>query len=96
VSQDATQPGLEDLKKDPQAAQLLKDPSALKHILAAPETKRLMELLQQQAGGGLQSAAQAAAKGKPEALMGLINQVMRTSQGASAVESLQKKAPGVK
>ena len=50
-----------------------------------------MSLLNQSAGSGLQSAAQAAAKGKPEALMGLLNQVMNDPQGAQAVEGLKKK-----
>jgi len=78
---------------DPQAAQLLKDPAALKRLLTAPETQKLMALLQAQAGDGLQSAAQAAAKGKPDALMGILGQVMRSKEGSSAVEGLQKKAP---
>ena len=34
---------------------------------------------------------EAAAKGKPEALMGLLNQVMNDPQGAQAVEGLKKK-----
>jgi len=83
----------EALKKDPQAAQLLKNPTALKNLLAAPETQKLMDLLNRQAGSGLQSAAQAAAQGKPDALMGILNQVMHSQEGASTVESLQKKAP---
>ena len=32
-----------------------------------------------------------AAKGKPEALMGLLNQVMGSPEGAQAVEGLKKK-----
>jgi len=81
------------LKSDPQAAQLLKDPAALKGLLSAPETAQLMRLLNQQGGDSLQAAAQAAAKGKPQALLGLLNQVMSSKEGASAVEELQKKAP---
>lgn len=84
-------PTLETLKKDPQAAKLLGDPAALKSLLNSPETQKLMNLLNQKAGSGLQAAAQAAAKGKPEALMGLLNQVMDTPEGAHAVEGLQKK-----
>ena len=84
-------PTLDILKKDPQAAKLLGDPAALKSLLSSPETQRLMTLLNQSAGTGLQSAAQAAAKGKPEALMGLLNQVMGNPEGAQAVEGLKKK-----
>ena len=84
-------PTLDILKKDPQAAKLLGDPAALKSLLSSPETQKLMSLLSQKAGSGLQAAAQAAAKGKPEELMGLLNQVMGTPDGAHAVEGLQKK-----
>ena len=84
-------PTLDALKKDPQAAKLLSDPAGLKALLSAPETHQLRALLNQRAGSGLQSAAQAAAKGKPEALMGLLNQVMNDPQGAQAVEGLKKK-----
>jgi len=83
----------QNLKQDPQAAKLLNNPAALKDLLSAPETKKLMDLLNRQAGSGLQSAAQAAAQGKPDALMGILDQVMHSQEGATAVESLQKKAP---
>lgn len=79
------------LKNDPQAAKLLRDPKGLQALLSSPETQKLMALLNQNAGGGLQSAAQAAAAGKPEALMGLLEQVMGNPEGAKAVEGLKKK-----
>jgi len=88
-----TDPTLDALKKDPQAAKLLSDPAALKNLLTSPETQKLMALLNQTAGKDLQGAAQAAAKGKPEALMGILSQVMQSKEGAGAVEKLQKKAP---
>ncbi len=84
-------PTLDALKKDPQAAKLLRDPAGLKALLTAPETQRLMALLNQNAGGGLQAAAKAAAGGKPQALMGLLNQVMESKEGAAAVAGIQKK-----
>lgn len=86
-----TDPTLEALKKDPQAAQLLSDPAALKSLLSSPETQKLMALLNQKAGSGLKSAAQAAAQGKPQDLMGLLEQVMGSPEGAQAVEGLKKK-----
>ena len=86
-----TDPTLDSLKKNPQAAQLLSDPKGLKNLLSSPETQKLMSLLNQSAGSQLQTAAQAAAKGKPEALMGLLNQVMGSPEGAQAVEGLKKK-----
>lgn len=84
-------PTLEALKQDPQAAKLLNDPTTLNSLLNSPETQTLMALLTQKAGSGLRTAAQSAAKGKPEELMGLLNQVIGSSEGAKAVEELQKK-----
>ncbi len=86
-----TDPTLDALKKDPQAAQLLNDPKGLKALLSSPETQKLMSLLNQSSKGGLQAAAKAAAKGKPEALMGLLSQVMENPEGVQAVEGLKKK-----
>ncbi len=84
-------PALDALKKDPQAAQLLRDPKSLSALLSAPETQKLMALLNQSAGSSLQSAAQAAAKGKPQDLMGLLSKVVQSKEGAAAVEGIQKK-----
>lgn len=81
----------EALKKDPQAAKLLGDPAALQALLSSPETKRLMDLLNRQAGAGLRDAAKAAASGRPEALMGLLDQVAHSKEGAQAVEGIRKK-----
>lgn len=88
---DETKATLDALKKDPQAAKLLGDPAGLKALLSAPETQQLMALLNQNAGGGLKAAAQAAAGGKPAALMGLLNQVTQSKEGAAAMKNLQKK-----
>lgn len=85
-------PTLEALGQDPKAAELLKNKDALRSLLGSPETRRLMDLLNQNAGGGLQNAAQAAAKGKPQELMDLLGRVMKSKEGAQAVEGLQKKA----
>ena len=84
-------PTMEALKKDPQAAKLLGDPAALKTLLSAPETQKLMELLNRSAGSSLQTAAQAAAHGKPQDLVGLLNQVMQSPEGAKAVDGIPKK-----
>ncbi len=79
------------LKQDPQAAQLLGDPAGLKALLSSPETQHLMSLLNRSAGDGLSTAAQAAAQGKPQALLGILNQVMSSQEGSQAVEELKKK-----
>lgn len=84
-------PNLDALKKDPQAARLLGDPAALKALLSSPETQKLVSLLNQAGGSSLQSAAKAAATGKPDALMGILNQVMGSPEGAQAAQAFQKK-----
>lgn len=84
-------PTLDALKKDPQAAQLLGDPAALRSLLSSPETKKLVELLNRSGGGALKSATQAAAQGKPEALMGILNHVMESPEGAQAAQAFQEK-----
>lgn len=86
-----TDPTFDALKKDPQAAQLLGDSATLKSLLAAPETQTLVSLLNQSGGSGLKAAAQAAARGKPDALMGILNQVMESPEGAKAAQAFQKK-----
>ncbi len=50
-----------------------------------------MSLLNRSAGDGLSTAAQAAAQGKPQALLGILNQVMSSQEGSQAVEELKKK-----
>ena len=84
-------PTFESLKKEPQAAQLLGDPAALKALLSSPETHKLVSLFIQAGGASLQSAAKAAATGKPDALMGILNQVMGSPEGAQAAQAFQKK-----
>ena len=77
-------------KPDPNL-ELLGDPAALKALLSSPETQKLVSLLNQAGGSSLQSAAKAAATGKPDALMGILNQVMGSPEGAQAAQAFQKK-----
>lgn len=53
---------LDELMKDPKAAGLLKNKALLQSLMQSPDTQRLMELLSQNAGDGLKTAA---AKGTP-------------------------------
>ena len=87
------QSNLDELMKDPKAAGLLKNKDLLKNILSSPDTNRLMNLLNQNAGGGLQSAAAAAAQGDPSQLTGLLNQVMQSKEGAQVVGRLTDTLP---
>ena len=57
---------LDELMKDPKAAGLLKNKALLQSLMQSPDTQRLMELLSQNAGDGLKTAA---AKGDTGALL---------------------------
>lgn len=82
---------LDELMKDPKAAGLLKNKALLQSILNAPDTKRLMQLLNQQAGGDLKQAARSAADGNPSALSDLVRQVMDSAEGARLIQQLNQK-----
>ena len=71
-------------------AELGKHGDELKKLAYSGDAQRLMELLRQ--GGGEQDAAQAAAKGDPSALMGMMQRLMSTKEGAQLVERLGQKA----
>ena len=71
---------LDELMKDPKAAGLLK----------SPDTQRLMELLSQNAGDGLKTSA---AKGDTGALLGMVRQVMQSSEGARLVQNISQAVP---
>ena len=53
-----------------------------------------MNLLNQSAGGGLKSAAEAAIKGDTSQLMGLMDRLMKDPNGAKVVEQLNKTIQG--
>ncbi|MBE6956595.1 MAG: hypothetical protein E7450_03990 [Ruminococcaceae bacterium] len=72
-----------------QMAKLLGNSGAVKQLLQSEDTKRMMQLLQGQ--GSVQSAAQAAAKGDSTQLMGMMQQLMRSPEGAQLVERITKK-----
>ncbi|NCE63380.1 hypothetical protein D1159_02000 [Pseudoflavonifractor sp. 524-17] len=84
---------LDQLMNDPKAAGLLKNRAALEALLRSPDTQKLMSMLEQAGGDGLQKAAASAANGDPSALKGMMDQVMRSEEGAAVVNRLQKQAP---
>ena len=90
---DKKQPNLNEMLNSPQAADLLKNKQAVESILHSQEAKRLMELLHQNSGGGLEQAARSAMGGDPSRLMGLVENLMRDPQSAGLVENLNKKVP---
>lgn len=85
------QSNLDALANDPKAAGLLKNKALLQTILNAPDTQRLLQLLDQKAGGELKQAASSAARGDPQALSGLVRQVMESQEGARLIQQLNQK-----
>lgn len=63
---------------------------AVARVAQSGDAQRLMELLGQE--GGVQQAAQAAAAGDPSQLMSMMNQLMRTKEGAELVERIENQA----
>ena len=82
---------LDALMQDPKAASLLKNKDLLKNLVQSPDTQRLMQLLSQDGSDGLKRAA-SAAKGDAGALMGIVNQVMQSKEGAGLIERIQQAA----
>lgn len=87
------QSNLDDLMKDPKAAGLLKNKDLLKSLVTSPDTQKLMQMLNQTAGNGLKGAADAAAKGDTSQIMGLMNQIMGSKEGAEVMERINKNIP---
>ena len=87
----ANQPN--DILKSPQAEKLLKNKDAIESLVKSPDTKRLMDILNKSAGGGLKAAAQAAMKGDSSQLMGIMDQLMKDPEGAQVVNRLNKNMP---
>lgn len=84
-------PNLNDVLSSPKATELLKNRQAIESLLRSNEAKQLMELLNQNAGGSLNDAAQSAMKGNTAQLMGLVQNMMNDPQSAGLVEELNKK-----
>ena len=83
---------LDALMQDPKAASLLKNKDLLKNLVQSPDTQRLSQLLSQDGSAGLQRAAASAATGDAGALMGIVNQVMQSKEGAGLIERIQQAA----
>lgn len=87
----AKQEALDTLKQDPQAAALLSDPKALSALLGSKEAQTVAALLQQVGQTQLQSAAQAAVSGSPEALNHILAHVSKSAEGKAAMAALEQK-----
>ncbi|MBR4098673.1 MAG: hypothetical protein IKK44_01635 [Clostridium sp.] len=69
---------------------MAKHRDTIAQLAQSGEVKRLMALLEE--SGGVQAAARAAAGGKPEQLMEMMNRLMDTKEGARLVDQIGKQA----
>lgn len=89
VTHSSKTPGAGNPWNRPEAAALLGNPGALKSLLQAPETRRLMELLQKQ--GNLQSAAEKAKQGDVGELQAMLHRLQSSQEGGSALAKMEEK-----
>lgn len=73
-----------------QAAQKIKEKGAVQQLLRSEDTRRMMELLGSQ--DTVKGAAKAAAAGDTAQLMGMMQQLMSTQEGAQLVERITQQA----
>lgn len=71
-------------------AELMKNREAIAKLAASAEAKQLMALLERK--GGMRQAAQAAAGGDTGALTAMVEELMRTQEGANLAQSISQQA----
>lgn len=79
-----------DMEQLSQKARQVKDKGALQQLLKSDDTKRMMDLLGSQ--GSVQDAAKAAAAGRPDQLMDMMQRLVSTKEGAALVERITQQA----
>lgn len=89
----AAKSNLDDLMKSPEAAGLLKNKDMVRDLMRSPDTKKLMDMLNQKAGSGLKGAADAAMKGDTSQLMSLMDSIMKSKEGAAVIERINQAVP---
>ena len=68
-----------------------KNRQAISQLAQSSDAQKLMDLLKQQ-GAGVRQAAQEAAAGDPSALMGIMNELMHSKEGAELVDRIGAQA----
>lgn len=67
-----------------------KNAKSFQELAKSGEVQQLMSLLQK--NGGVTEAAKSASKGDSAALLGMVQNLMSTPEGADLIENIQKKA----
>lgn len=78
------------LGSNPQAKQLLENQTAIRQMLANPETRKVLQSLQKKNVNRLQAAAQSALQGDTSALTGVLQELSADPQAAKAMERLNQ------
>lgn len=66
------------------------NPATLQQLAKSGEVQQLMTMLQK--NGGVSDAAKSASGGNPSALLGMVQEIMNTQEGADLIGAIQKKA----
>ena len=73
------------------AEQLKRNPAALRSLMNSPDGQALIQMLTQgDQGAELRQAAQAAARGNPAQIAGMVQRLMHSPQGAALAERIQR------
>lgn len=84
-------PNLEQFMQNPQAGDLIGDRKKLESLMNTPETQKLFTMLNQKTEGGLEQAAESAAKGESKQLISAIKQLMENPEAAQLIQAMKSK-----
>ncbi len=76
--------------KDTNASQSSTNAAGLQKLAKSGDVQKLMSLLEEK--GSVKEAAKSASKGDASALVGMVQQLMSSAEGAHLIESIQQKA----
>ena len=82
---------LDEILHTPQAEKIMGNSEKLGHLMAAPETQKIMEMLNRTSGGNLEQAAGNAAKGDTAQLMAAIKQLMQNPEASQLIQQMKNK-----
>jgi len=77
--------------KDEHTVDLMSNSKKLEQLRDAPETQKIFSLLNQSTGGGLEQAAENAAKGDSAQLISAIKKLMQDPDGAQLIQKIKQK-----
>lgn len=82
---------LDELLRSSKAEKLMENGEKLGHLMDAPETQQIFQMLNQNTGGSLQQAAENASKGDTAQLIDAIQKLMQNPEGAKLIQQMKSK-----